>query len=322
MKIGKAILAGAAAIFLCASAQAGVADRIVAVVNGEVITLSELNNTLEPYLERFTASYKGTDQEKVLGETRMTLLNRMIDNLLMEQESRKTGLTVRNEEVTDAINDMQKQRKMSPDEFLKALQREGITIDAYRKEIRGHLVQLKLIRRDIKSKVAVTDEEIGEYYRKHRDDYDGKEAVRIRQILLLCPKEEKPAAKEKLRADADVIHKRLLSGESFEQLSAKFSQGPAAAEGGDIGYIEKGMIHSEVEAAAFSLQLNQISGVIESPVGFHIIQVVDRKGAGLKAIENVREEIRDKIDREKLEKKFGEWLVELRKKSHIEIKLK
>ena len=321
MKIGNAILAGTAAIFLCVSAQAGVADRIVAVVNDEVITLSELNNAFEPYLERFTANYQGPDREKALSETKTALLNRMIDNLLMEQESRKTGVTVRNEEVTDAINDMQKQRKISPEEFRKAMQREGITLDAYRKDIRDQLVRLKLIRRDIKSKVAVTDEEIGEYYRKHREDYDGKEAVRIRQILLLLPKEENPAVKEKLRADADAIHKRLLNGEPFEPLSAKFSQGPAAAEGGDIGYIEKGMIHSEVEDAAFSLPLNQISGVIESSVGFHIVQVVDRRGAGIKAIENVREEIREKIDREKMEKKFGEWLVELRKKSHIEIKL-
>jgi len=321
MKIGKTILAGTAAVFLCVSAQAGVADRIAAVVNNEVITLSELNNAFEPYLERFTANYQGPDREKALGETKTALLNRMIDNLLMEQESRKTGVTVRNEEVTDAINDMQKQRKISPEEFREAMQREGITLDAYRKDIRDQLVRLKLIRRDIKSKVAVTDEEIGEYYRKHREDYDGKEAVRIRQILLLLPKEENPAVKEKLRADADAIHKRLLNGEPFEPLSAKFSQGPAAAEGGDIGYIEKGMIHSEVEDAAFSLPLNQISGVIESSVGFHIVQVVDRRGAGIKAIENVREEIREKIDREKMEKKFGEWVVELRKKSHIEIKL-
>jgi peptidyl-prolyl cis-trans isomerase SurA len=321
MKIGNAILAGTAAIFLCMSAQAGVADRIVAVINDEVITLSELNNAFEPYQERLTANYQGLDREKALGETKTTLLNRMIDNLLMEQESRKTGITVRSEEVTDAINDMQKQQKISPDEFRKAMQREGITLDAYRKDIRDQLVRLKLIRRDIKSKVAVTEEEIGEYYRKHREDYDGKEAVRIRQILLLLPKEENPATKEKLRADADAIHTRLLNGEPFEPLSAKFSQGPAAAEGGDIGYIEKGMIHSEVEDAAFSLPLNQISGVIESSVGFHIIQVVDRRGAGLKAIKNVREEIREKIDREKMEKKFGEWMVELRKKSHIEIKL-
>ena len=320
MKIGKAVLAGVAAVFLSVAVQAA-ADRIAAVVNDEIITLSELNNAFEPYQERFDTSYQGPDREKVRTETKLILLNRMIDNVLMEQESRKTGIAVRNEEVTAAINDIQKQRNFSQDEFRKNLERDGITMDALRKDVWNQLMRMKLIRRDIKSRVAVTDEEIGEYYSKHREDYEGKESVRIKQILLLLPKEGDPAVKEKLRADAEAIHKRLMNGEPFEQLSAKYSQGPEAAAGGDVGYIERGMIHSEVEEAAFSLPPNQISGVIESPVGFHIIQVIDRRGAGIKAIGSVREEIREKIDREKMEKKFGEWIEELRKKSHIEIKL-
>ena len=320
MKIGKAVLAAVAMVFLSVAVQAA-ADRIVAVVNDEIITLSELNNAFEPYQERFDTSYQGPDREKVRTETKLILLNRMIDNVLMEQESRKTGIAVRNEEVTAAINDIQKQRNFSQDEFRKNLERDGITMDALRKDIWNQLMRMKLIRRDIKSRVAVTDEEIGEYYSKHREDYEGKESVRIKQILLLLPKERDPAVKEKLRADAEAIHKRLMNGEPFEQLSAKYSQGPEAAAGGDVGYIERGMIHSEVEDAAFSLPLNQISGVIESSVGFHIIQVIDRRGAGLKAIESVREEIREKIDREKMDKKYGEWIEELRKKSHIEIKL-
>jgi peptidyl-prolyl cis-trans isomerase SurA len=321
MKIGKAVLAGVAVVFLSAAVQAAVADRIVAIVNNEIITLSELNNVFEPYRERFETSYKGPDREQARAETKRVLLNRMIDNLLMEQESRKTGIDVRDEEVTDAIRDMQKRRKISPHEFQKALEREGITPDAYRRDIRDQIMRMKLIRRDIKSRVAVTEEEIGEYYSKHREDYEGKEYVRIKQILLMLPKGEDPAVKEKLRADAEAIHKRLMNGESFDQLCAKYSQGPEAAAGGDVGFIERGIIRSEVEDVAFSLPLNQISGVIESSVGFHIIQVVDRRGAGLKAIESVREEIREKIDREKMEKKYGEWLEELRKRSHIEIKL-
>lgn len=321
MKIGKAVLAAVAAVFLSTAAQAAVTDRIVAVVNDEIITLSELNNAFVSYQERFEASYQGPDREKARTETKLLLLNRLIDSLLMEQESRKTGITVRDEEVTDAINDIQKQRKFSPEEFRKALEQDGTTPDAFRKDIRSQLMRMKLVRRDIKSRVSVTDEEIGEYYRKHREDYEGKESVRIQQILLLLPKEGDPAVKEKLRTEAEAIHKRLVNGEPFEQLSAKYSQGPAAAAGGDVGYIERGMIHSEVEEVAFGLPLHQISGVIESSVGFHIIQVIDRRGAGLKSIESVREEIREKIDREKMEKKYEEWLEELRTKSHIEIKL-
>lgn len=321
MKILKASLAAAATVFLCVSAQAGVADRIVAVVNDEVITLSELNSAFEPYQAKLEASYTGVGREKALTEARMTLLNRMIDNLLMEQQARKAGIVIRDEEVNGTIKDLLERRNISQDDLRKALESEGTTLEAYKKGVIDQLMRIRLIQREIKSKVAVSDEEIGEYYRKHREDYEGKDAVRIKQILLPLPKEDDPAAKEKLRTDAGVIHKRLLAGEPFDLLSEKYSQGPAAAAGGDIGYIEKGVILHEVEEVAFSLPLNQISGIIESPVGFHIIQVIDRRGGGIKAIESVRGEIREKIDQEKMEKKFGEWLEELRTRSHIEIKL-
>ncbi|MCE5265541.1 MAG: peptidylprolyl isomerase [Deltaproteobacteria bacterium] len=319
--IGKAFWAAVAGIFLSVAVQAAVGDRIVAVVNEEIITLSELNNAFEPYHARFEASYQGTEKEKARTETKLLLLNRMIDAMLMEQESRKTGITVGKDELEGAIENIRKERNLSQEDLRKALERDGITQEEFRKDIRGQIMRMKLIRRDLKSRVAVTDQEIGEYYLKHREDYEGKESVRIKQILLPLPKDTDPGIKAKVQAEADAIHKRLMNGESFDQLSAMYSRGPEAASGGDIGYIERGMIHSEVEDAAFSLPLNKISGVIESSVGFHIIQVIDRRGAGLKAIESVREEIRAKIDREKTEKKFREWIDELRQKSHVEIKL-
>lgn len=321
MKLLKVGLAAVATLFLCVSAEAGVAERIVAVVNDEVITLSEFNNAFEPYQAKIEASYTGLGREKALTEARVTFLNRMIDNLLMERQARKAGIVIRDEEVIRTIKDLIERRKITQDDLLKALEREGTTLEAYKKGVLDQLMRIRLVQREIKSKVAVSDEEIGEYYRKNRDDYEGKDTIRIKQILLPLPKEGGPAAKEKLRADAAAIHERLLTGEPFDLLSEKYSQGPAAAAGGDIGYIEKGVIIHEVEEVAFSLPLNQISGIIESPVGFHIIQVIDRRGGGIKSIESVREEIRDKIDQEKMEKKFGEWLDELRMKSHIEIKI-
>ena len=321
MGIIKTVLAGAMALFLCTSVQAAVGDRIVAVVNDEVITLSELNGAFAPYQERLEATYKGAERERALAEARQTVLNRLIDDLLMEQQSRKAGIVVRDADVSNAIEDVMKRRKLSREELRKALARDGITLEAYRKGMRDQLMRIRLVQREVKSKVAVSDEEIGRYYRKHRDEYEGKEAVRIKQILLLLPRNALPAVKERLREEAGAIHRRLVDGEPFEVVSAKHSQGPAANTGGDIGYIEKGMILPEVEEAAFSLPLNQISPVIESPAGFHIIQVIDRRGAGLKSIESVREEIREKLDMEKVEKKFEEWLVALRQKSHVEIKL-
>jgi peptidyl-prolyl cis-trans isomerase SurA len=321
MNIFKVVLAGAAAVFLCTSAQAEVANRIVAVVNDEVITLSELISAFEPHRANIEASHMGEEREKALTENRMILLNRMIDDLLIQQQSRKTGIVISDEELMNALKDLFRRRNISQDDLQKALDREGTTLETYKKGVRDQLMRIKLIQREIKSRVTVSDEEIGAYYLKRREDYEGKETVRIKQILLPLPKEEDPAEKEKIRADAGTIHKRLLNGEPFDLLSKKYSQGSAANTGGDIGYIEKGMILHEVEEVAFSLSLNQISGVIESPVGFHIITVIDRRGAGFKSIESVREEIRDKIDQEKMEKKFDEWMDTVRMKSHIEIKM-
>jgi parvulin-like peptidyl-prolyl isomerase len=304
-----------------AMGEAAVADRIVAVVNNEVITLSELNRAFEPYQERFDANYRGNDREGALIEAKRELLDRMVDNVLMEQEAKKTGISVKDSEVAEAIADLMKQRNLSKEAFSKILEQEKITPELYNKDIKEQLIRMRLIGRDVKSRVAATDEEIGEYYRKHREDYDGKESIRLRQILLSVPEGASPEAKANIRKEAEAIHTRLLAGEPFEVLCAKFSQGPGAEGGGDIGYIEKGAVLPEIESVAFALPLHKISDVIETSAGFHIIQVTDRRGAGAKTIETAREEIKAKLDSQKMEKKYTEWLKELREKSGIEIRL-
>jgi parvulin-like peptidyl-prolyl isomerase len=119
----------------------------------------------------------------------------------------------------------------------------------------------------------------------------------------------------------NAIHKRLQNGEPFDALAAQYSQEPAAAAGGDIGYIEKGSMLPVVDSVAFSLKKDEISEVIESPLGFHIIKVVDKRGAGIKPIASVREEIKTKIEQEKMDKKYEEWIKDLRSKAIIEIRL-
>jgi len=183
------------------------------------------------------------------------------------------------------------------------------------------LVRMRLLRREVKDKIIVSDEEIGEYYNKHREEYEGKESVRMKQLLLLLPPNADITIKTKMKNEALRLRGLIMSGESFDLLAAKYSQGPAAAQGGDVGFIERGTIIPEVDAAAFSLPVEKVSEVIESSLGFHIIKVVDKKGAGLKPIAMVREEIKAKIEDEKLDKKFDEWISSVRAKSHIETRL-
>ncbi len=311
----------AAGIFISVPAMAEIMERIVAVVNGDVITLTELNSAFEPFEKRIQEGYKGPDKEKIITENRLAMLNKMIDNIIIDQEAKKSQMIVKDEEVTDTVNDYLSRRKMKMEDLITELAKENSSLEAHRKEVKAHLLRMRLLRREIKSKVAVTEDEIGEYYRKNRDAYEGREAVRIRQILILFPKGADTKTKAKLREEMDAIYKRLLNGEQFDLVAVQYSQGPSAATAGDLGFLEKGSMLPAVEGVAFGLKKDEISKVIESPIGLHIIQAVDRRGAGIKPIESVREEIKAKLEEEKIDKKYEEWIKELRRKSLIEIKL-
>lgn len=310
-------------LFVMITSTAGsseIADKIIAVVNDEIITMKELNTAFDPYLKKIEDTYQGNDKEKVITETKAAILQRIIDAMLIEHEAKKAGASIKEEEVMNVLKDMLSRRNIQMEDFLKKLEHEGSSLSFVKNEIRGQLLRTRLMRKEIKSKIMVSDQEIGEYYDRHRDEYEGREAVRLKQILLRVPPNVDKTTKAKIEEEARQIHKSALSGTPFDLLAAKYSQGPATSQGGDIGFIEKGVIIPEVETVAFSLPLDQISGVIESSLGFHIIKVVDKRGAGFKPIAAVRDEIKSKLEDEKLEKKYDEWISSLRKRSYIEIR--
>ena len=319
----RGVLIAWALMLMCMPAGAEVMDKIIAVVNDEVITLAELNAAFKPYRKNIEETYKGDNKEAVIKQTKEAFLKQFIDNMLIEQEAKKAGvgIIVKDEEVMEVLKDLLARQKSSMEDLLKKLSREGNSLESVKKDIKSQIMRMRLLRREIKSKILVSDEEIGEYYDKHRQDYEGKEAVRIKQILLLLPPKADKVARAKLKNEAQKLRQRIMNGESFDLLAVKYSQGPAAAQGGDVGFIVKGAIIPEVEAVVFSLPVEQLSEIIESSVGFHIIKVVDKRGAGLKPIAAVREEIKAKIENEKLDKKFEEWIASVRAKSHIDIRL-
>jgi peptidyl-prolyl cis-trans isomerase SurA len=310
-------------MLLCVSVNAAVVDKIVAVVNNDIISLTEFNKAFEPYLKNINDNYRGKDKEAVINQAQEAILKRLIDNLLIEQEAKKAGKinVVKDADIMDVIDDMIAKKKSNMEDFKKNLAREGTSFESLKKDIRNQIMRMRLLRWEIKSKVVVSDEEIGEYYDKNRQDYEGKEAVRLRQIFLAIPAKADKATKAKIKAVAGQLRKRAIAGEPFELLAVKYSQGPGAAQGGDIGFVEKGTIITAVDSVAFNLPMGQVSQVIESGIGCHIIKVVDKKGAGLKPIAAVREEIKKKIEDEKLDKKYEEWITSIRKRSFIEIKM-
>jgi parvulin-like peptidyl-prolyl isomerase len=310
-------------ILLSLPVYAEVVDRIVAVVNDDIITLHDFNEAFEPYRKNIENTYKGNDKDVLIKQTKETFFQRLIDNILIGQEAKRTGInaSVKEEDVMGVIQDMLTKQNLSMQDFLKNLAAEGSSIESMKKDIRSQIVRMRLLRREVKDKIIVSDSEIGTYYNEHSQEYEGKESVRMKQLLLMLSPKADENVKMKLKNEALRLRELIMKGESFDLLVAKYSQGPAAAQGGDVGFIEKGTIIPEVEAVAFSLPVDQVSEVIGSSMGFHIIKVVDKKGAGLKPIAMVREEIKSIIVEEKLDKKFEEWISSVRAKSHIEMKL-
>jgi peptidyl-prolyl cis-trans isomerase SurA len=297
-----------------------IVDRVIAVVNDDVITQYELESTVEFVLKRFGPDVRPEDRQRMAAEARKVLLGRMIDDLLLRQEAKRLGIAVRDDELNNTIQENLKRRKMSMEDLQQALVKEGNSYEKYREATRNDMIKTRTMQREIRPRISVTNEEIGLFYQEHRDEYEGKLRVRLLMIALPVPEGGDAAVKEEQRVKAQTILKRIRGGEPFEALANELTSGPART-GGDIGYVEKGSLNPAIEEVAFGLKPGETSDVIETPQGLYIIRALDRRGGGSLSAKATREDVEERIYREKMEKKYAEWVVERRQKAHIEIRL-
>jgi parvulin-like peptidyl-prolyl isomerase len=297
-----------------------IVDRVIAVVNDDVITQYELESTVELTLNRYGQSIPPRERERIAGEARKVLLDRMIDDLLLRQEAKRLGITVRDEEITKTIQENLQRRKMSLEDLQQLLFKDGSSYEKYREATRDDLIKMRIMQREIRPRISVTTEEIGLFYQEHRSEYEGKLMVRLQMIFLPAPDGGDPAVKEQQRVKAQDILKRIRAGEPFEALANEFT--PASARtGGDIGYVEKGSLNPALEEVAFGLKPGEMSDVIETPQGLYIIRAIDRRGGGSLSAKATREDVEERLYRDKMEKKYAEWQAERRQKAHVEIRL-
>ncbi|GAB4543050.1 MAG: SurA N-terminal domain-containing protein [Thermodesulfovibrionia bacterium] len=289
-------------------------DRVVATVNGEVITWSELRRAIE-FEEKGQLKGLGFDErERVIKGRERSTLNDLIDIRLQLQEAKRRGLNVSHSEVNTAIEDIKKKYNLSDEEFLNSLKAEGLTEEGYRRELSEQILLAKVINIEVRANIVVSDKEVEEYYKENEGVYN-KERVKIRQIFLKRPKD---GSIEKVEKKAAEIMKRIQEGEDFALLAKGFSEDTSAEAGGDIGYIERGRVLKEVEDVAFSLGIGEVSKPFWSSKGLHIIKVEDRTEGGF---EKVRDEIKMVLMERAFQKRYEDWIKELREKAYIEINL-
>ena len=307
-------------------------DRIVAVVNNDAITLVELNSAIQPYIEKLESSgYSPEKKNDIVYKLTGDMLNRMIERKLTDQEAKRVKITVSDKEVDNAIERLKQSQLMSQEELEKAIKDDGLSFADYREKIREEILRPKLINQSIKSKVVITDSDIKKYYEEHNQNFSGKKRYYLRNILLTSPdysgsvdksgENGSDTDREELKRRAEKIKQRLDAGEDFKTIATAESQAPNAPEGGDLGFFDWDILSDTIRNAVEPLKAGQHTGVIATDQGYQIFYVENIESQNLTSLDDVSKEISKKLYDDIVEKKFREWLDDLKKKSHIKIML-
>ena len=226
-------------------------DRVVAVVNKEVITWSELYKMMEYEASDRLKAMSEQDRMKVFKDNEAVLLDRLIDMRLEVQEAARIGLEVGKEEVNEAIEGIKKKYSLNDETLEESLKEDGLTFEEYKKRLSEQILVSQLINREIRNKIVVSDGEAKKYLDANRDKFSVSETFRIREILLRKPENgtDRSAVEEK----ASLIMQRLKAGGDFSELAREYSDDPSGKSGGDLGYIKKGYMAKEFVEVLFSI---------------------------------------------------------------------
>jgi len=305
----KAVAALAAGIGLSCSPPADAAnirDRIIAVVNTEIIALSELEEEVAEVKRQARQRYSGAELDQRLRQIDYMGLNRMIERKLQLQIAKRRGIKISDEELKDAV---------------VRLRRVGETPDENDPKdmalIRDQLTSLRLVNQQIRSGLMVSDEEVRRFYQQHQDRFMLPPEVRISQILIALSRGSELL---EVREKAQHVYALLKKGGRFEELAAQYSDGPEGRRGGSLGYIKPGDMLPQIQQAIEQMDKGAVTDPIASPVGMHIIRVDDRKPPQFRPYEEVTEDIRNMVFQLKTEEAYLEWIKDQKDHNHIEIR--
>ena len=298
-----------------------IVERIVAVVNNDVITLSELEEAGRRMFEQVQQSSLPAEREEKLQKARRAVLDQLIENKLLDQEIKNKKVEVAESDVDGAIEQILRENRISENELKGILAKEGITLSTYRRRIHDELGKLRLINREIKSKIVIKEEDLKKRYQDNLAKFTDPAEVKVQQIFFVIPQLAAEAQVASIRKEALAILEKARSGEDFAELAGKYSQGPEAREGGVLGFFKHNELRPELEESAFKLQVGEVSGLIKSPEGLHILRVLERKGGEPKPFAEVQNQLRDEMMQAEADRQFQEWMKALKAKAYIEIRL-
>lgn len=298
---------------------ADVVEMIIARVNNEIVSNSELERQKKQLRSELAQQYSSTELERVFQEREKDLLRDLIDQSLLVQRAKDLGLSAETDVVKRLDRIRQDNNLATLEDLEKEVQRQGISFEDFKNNIRNNILTQMVISREVGQRIMITREEVRQYYEQHKQEMAQPEQVHLREILLSTEGKEAPAVAE-LETKAREVLARAKKGEDFVELAKKNSDGPTAKDGGDIGFFERGRMSKEIEQIAFGLKVGEVSDIIRTRYGFLILKVEEHTQAGIPPFEKVEPRINEILYYQRVQPALRVYLTRLREESYIDIR--
>jgi peptidyl-prolyl cis-trans isomerase SurA len=300
-----------------------VVEEIIARVNNEIITRSELDKAKAQDADgaRDQCSGRCTPEQLQMAveDAEKYALRDLIDQSLLAQRGKDMDINVE-PEVVKQLDQIRQQNKLKDlDELEKAVSSQNINWEDFKSNIRNHLLTQEVIRREVGSHINVSHDEMMKYYEDHKKDFIRPEQVALSAIEIKTEGKKESEIPE-LKAKAQKLHDRVQDGEDFGELAKRFSDGATAQQGGFLGVYKRGELSKELEDTVFKMKKNEMTDVIETKQGFLVLKVLEHYDEGQQSFDKVENEIQERLYSEKMEPALREYLKTLREQSYVVIK--
>ena len=315
-----------------------IVDEIIARVNDQIVTRSDMEKAKATQLEELKQRYP-SDWQSHVAKAQADTLRDLIDQQLLLERGKDLGITGETE-LIKRLNQMRQQMGLaSIDDLEKEAQKQGVSYEDFKEQIRIGVVTQQVIGQEVGGKLHISNEDIQDWYNKHQKELEGPEEIGLSEIMVSTQpakenvegKDKQTAGEEKnlpedpakvaeAEAKANQLLDQLKKGANFEDLAKKSSNGPTAAQGGTLGTFKRGELAKDLEEKTFSLKAGENTGVIRTRQGFIILKVTGHRAAGIPPLKDVSERIREAIYSERLEPAARAYLTKLREEAFIDIK--
>ena len=292
-----------------------IVEAIVAVVNDEIITLSQYKAKHEEFLQSLRAQFQGEEFRKQYESLRKDMLENMIMEVLLLQEAKKQGINV-NEQVNMAIKKIKEDNDIQTDEDLRrALAQQGMNLESFRKRMEDDILKQNIIFSEVRSSIVIDDTDVVNYYKQHPDEF----TVPLEYTLSAIYLSTEGKSEEEFLAKKKEIDEKIAAGEDFASLAGEYSEGPEKESQGDLGSFKEGELAENLRQAVEDLKEGETTSWIEMSNGWYLLKMRERKESHLQTFEEARKTIEEKLYQEQQDKKFKEFMTKLRERSFVKI---